>query len=502
MWPRSTALALLSLAALAAPAAAKELWEYDWIELRTPHFVIASALSEKKTRELGTELEEFRYLLGQFSTIKRFDERIPTKIYLLPRAEKDLGFDGKLDAYFLPGMRANYAAVLPAGSFTDEGLKHEYIHFLVRNQGRLQYPPWFDEGFAEFFSTLRVKGTRVELGKPSSNRVEWLVNNPIWLSYQRVLNVREPHELGIDQGAMFYAQSWLLVHYLMLANGEFGKRNLEFLRRCEGGEPVSPAFQAAFGIEVGSLATRLQRYMGKLPYYNGPAEHLPEFETKTRPIAREEIGAALGALALLTRSPAAARSYYEAALAANPSYGPALTGIGDIDKFAGRFDEAKPYYEKAIALEPNEESHELDYAEYFLDLARVRAQRDGGHTSDSTRADLGEARKHFARAYNPEVLALNGATYLFAGEDATKGVESLEAALALVPSQEQIRGLLAQAYIAAGEREKARKQLEILLAWAHPESVEPIQKLLDLLNAEPPAPSPPQADAGGSSGQN
>jgi tetratricopeptide (TPR) repeat protein len=59
------------------------------------------------------------------------------------------------------------------------------------------------------------------------------------------------------------------------------------------------------------------------------------------------------------------------------------TGIGDIHKFAGRFDEAKPLHEKAIALEPANENPELDYAEYFLELARKDDAAEGEKGGDS-----------------------------------------------------------------------------------------------------------------------
>jgi tetratricopeptide (TPR) repeat protein len=423
------------------------------------------------------------------SNIGRFEERIPTKIYLLPKADKDLGFNGLIAGYFSGGMRANYAAIIPSGSYSDEVLKHEYVHFLIHNRDRLLYPTWFDEGFADLLATLRVKNGTLEYGKPMDARIGWLVNAP-WLSYKTVLNARDTGDFGRDRGAQFYAQSWLLVHYLNIANPDFSRKGTDFLERREQGEPVESAFGAAFGIQVSSLSVKLQRYLSKLPYYKGKlTKPLPTVEAKTRPLGRSEIAAQLGVLALRTQGAEAAEHYFEAALAADPNYGSALTGVGDVHKFAGRFEQAKPYYEKAIALEPDDENHELDYAEYFLDLATRESEREGAQDSERIREQLVEARRHFMRAYklnpeNPEVLALNGATYLFDGEDAAKGLESLEAAHEMLPSQAEIRHLLARGYIAAGETEKARRELETLLAWTHSEGVDAIRALLESLGEE------------------
>jgi tetratricopeptide (TPR) repeat protein len=479
------AVAVLALFVSAAPARAKELWEYDWIEVRTPHFAIASAQSEERTRELAVDLENFRMLAEKLTNIGRFEERIPTKIYLLPKSEKDLGFTGLIAGYFSGGMRANYAVIAPTGSYSDEVLKHEYVHFLIHNRDRALYPTWFDEGFADLLATLRVKGARFEYGQPVPTRIDWLLHVP-WLPAKKLLETRDTSKLGRDRGAMFYAQSWLLVHYLMIGNEGFGAKNADFLARRERGEAVLPAFEAAFGIKPSSLTLKLQRYLPRLVYYTGTLKQAPApVEVSVRPLARAQIAAALGTLALLSRGAEAASTYYGAALAADPEHGPALAGVADVHKFAGRFAEAKPYYEQAIALEPHDENHELDYAEYFLDLARKYAAEGGD--AETLRAHLAEARKHFMRGYqinpdNPEILAMNGATYLFEGEDAIRGVESLEAAHALLPAQKQIRQLLAQAYIAAGESAKARAQLETLLAWTHAGGVEEIRALLDSLD--------------------
>ncbi len=478
---------------LALPASAKELWQYDWIEVRTPHFVIASAQDAEDTNELARELEDFRRLVEMLTNIGRFEERVPTKIFFLPRRESDLGFNANIAGYFESGMRANYAATVPTGSYSDEILKHEYIHFLIHNRDRLLYPTWFDEGFADFFASMSVRGQRFEYGKPMDARVSWLVNSP-WLSYKTVLQARDTSALGRDRGAMFYAQAFLLVHYLVLENGDFGRRNGDFLKRRERGEPPLDAFEAAFGLDPDLLTGKLMRYLPKLKFYKGTLKQpLPPVEAKTRSLQPPEIAAALGTLALQVQGADAARKYYEAALAADADYGPALTGVGDLHKFAGRFAEAKPYYEKAIALEPEDENHELDFAEYFLDLASQ--EKDAGMRAEAAR----EARRHFMRAYqlnpdNPETLAMNGASYLVEGEDAAKGVESLEVAHQLLPSQTQIRLLLARGYIAAGDTEKARSQLEVLLAWTHAGGVDEIRALLDSLSAASP-PSAERAEA-------
>ena len=48
---------LLAAWGAALPAAGGEPWDRDWVEVRTEHFVIESALSEHRTLELASDLE-------------------------------------------------------------------------------------------------------------------------------------------------------------------------------------------------------------------------------------------------------------------------------------------------------------------------------------------------------------------------------------------------------------------------------------------------------------
>ena len=117
---------------------AMEVWERDWIQVRSPHFTVNSALSEKRTVELVTDLENFRRVVELITNMQRFEERIPTRIYMLPIKKSDFGITGSVAGYMLSGLRGNYAAMVPSGAFTDEVQKHEYVHFLVHNRGAPQ----------------------------------------------------------------------------------------------------------------------------------------------------------------------------------------------------------------------------------------------------------------------------------------------------------------------------------------------------------------------------
>lgn len=470
----------LLAATAAATAGAKEIWEGTWVEIRSEHFVLASALSQKQSIALALQLENFRAAVDLLTgaTAVAVEEPIPTKIYVLPRAEKALGFRSGLGGYFDQRMRANYAVMIPAGSYSDEILKHEYTHYLIANRDTRQFPGWLNEGVSEVFSTLRADGSLVEYGRPPEGRVSNLVSLD-WISFKSVLDTT-PSRMTPRVAAMFYAQSWLLVHYLMVGrgSGDFPADVADYLSRLEAREPPLAAFESAFELEVGSLERRLIDYARNLKYYRLSLQTpFEETALRTREMPVDEVAAQVGLLALLQGNYDDAQEFFEASLAENPDNADALIGIADLNKFAERYEEAAPLYERALALEPNDAEHLLDYAEYLLDRAEVE------ESTDTRRQLLVEARRQFARSYridasNPETLAMNGRTYLFQGEDVAMSLPSLEEAHALLPSQPDIQIVLAQAYVAAGDGARARDLLERLLATSHEDRAEQLEKLL------------------------
>jgi len=476
-WPR-TLVACLLLITSSFTADAKEIWEGSWVEIRSEHFVLASGLSEERSIKLALQLENFRAAVDALTGVKGVEEPIPTKIYVLPRAEKALGFNGSLGGYFKARMRANYAVMIPSGSYSDDILKHEYTHYLISSRDHRPYPGWLNEGLAEVFSTLLVDDDVVEFGRAPEGRVNNLVALD-WISFQSILDGSRSRMNG-RVAAMFYAQSWLLVHYLMMGDaGQFSAKTADYLSRLEHAEPPLAAFEAAFGVEVDALERRLiayaQKQMGFLRFsLKAP---FAAADLRTRAMKPDEVAAQVGLLAMLQGNYDDAEEFYEAALDENPDNASALVGIADLHKFADRYDEAAPLYERALALEPNDADHLLDYGEYLLDRAVVEP------SADARRLLLVEARRQFARSYqlnpsNPETLSQNGITYLFEGEDVAKGVQSLEQAYDLLPSQLDIQVALAQAYVAAGNTEDARALLERLIATTHAELAEQLEKLL------------------------
>ena len=473
--------AVISFAAVTSDA--KELWERRWIEVKTPHFKIVSAIPEARSVALANELEAFRSAVEIITNIGRFEDRVPTFVYVLPHSVKALGFSSGIVGWFDAEMRANYALVIPSTQTPlDDVLKHEYVHFLLHNRDERSYPTWFDEGFAELLATITVREGTIDYGLPPKGRIPNLMQLN-WLPFDRLLRTNDIWRLTPVQQAAFYAQSWLLTHYLM--NSEqirWQAASASFLGSVDQGVEPTVAFERAFGINVAGLKPKLANYIDDLRYMRMRLKQpLPVPTTTTAEISKESIATQLGNLYLTRSSTDHAKRAWEAALAFNPNNVVALVGLGDLLKFESKFEDAHPYYEKAIALDPDNAYSELDFAEYFSD--RARAQKDPATVA----ADLAEARRHFARSFKldpnvPETLAMNGETYLIDGTQPAKAVGSLTLAHQMLPSHGGIRYMLAKAHAKNNDTDDAIRLLRSVIAWGHAaDSTEEARALLQQL---------------------
>lgn len=481
---RAPSVSLLLLLALGCTT---PLHENAWIEVRTPHFVIWSALDEGRSVALGRELESFRQVVLLLTNVGRVEPRVPTFIYALPAPESRVGLPSKLGGFFRAGLRANHAVVRPVGRSLGDILYHEYTHFLVANRDARSYPLWFNEGFAELLSSLEAEGNTIRVGMAPEGCVQALGQD--WISFREVLTQRDYDRPGVWR-SLFYAQSWALVHYLTWGREgrDFARENQRYLELIKGGADEEEAFEVAFGIPVRKLKREIQSYLRRgVPYRELTLrEPLEDADIRVRALAPDEIAQGLGELALEVVDLEAAREWFEAALVANPGSARATAGLANTTKLENRWDEAGALFERALELAPDDPLTLLDAAKYFHD----RAEASGDAVE--RRGFLRSARIHYARAHSlapddPETLTLYGSTFLAEGEDTSKGLDALEAAHGLLPGLPHVKFQLARAYVVLDRRDEALPLLRSVVAWSHGEHTA-AQELLESLTtaaAEP-----------------
>jgi hypothetical protein len=116
---------------------------------------------------------------------------------------------------------------------------HEYTHLLVNNTFK-NAPVWFNEGLAEYYSTFKITDDRkITLGTPIGNHV-YLLRDSKMLPLRTLFEVdhKSPHYNESKKQGIFYAQSWALMHYLLIGKTGFVAPLTRFLELQEANVPL------------------------------------------------------------------------------------------------------------------------------------------------------------------------------------------------------------------------------------------------------------------------
>jgi len=442
-----------------------------WVAVSSPHFEILSTMKAEEVVTLAEDLERFRALIHTVTKAPRVEPPIPTRITAFARRSEIAPFRSSRSAvgFFDAGLREN-AVVLTDysnGLGASEIILHEYVHFVLRNGTDWNYPIWYDEGFAEFLSTTRVRDGRLVLGLfpvARTNAFRYLK----WIPMERIVAAKSYADFRGNEIFMFYAQAWALVHYLTLGRGDAVSMSADltrYLQNLELGLSPAAAFEDAFGMSTEDAGHRTIRALeGRDLRAIGLPLTLLEYDRSAPSVrvpVREEVSLRLGQLLLRrgSRSTESAREYFQDALAVDPGNARAHAGVGDSLKFEQRWEEAEPHFRRAVEIDPEDAWVQLDLAEFLHD--RALAEESG---AEARHALLREARDVYRRSLEiddsiPETWLMLGRTHLAAGEDASKGLELIQHAYRRLPAQAFVIESLAEAYVAVDQMGEARNVL-------------------------------------------
>jgi Protein of unknown function (DUF1570) len=246
-----------------------------WTKVRSNNFLLVGNASEKEIRDVAVRLEQFRDGFTRLFSGFRFSSAASTTVIVFKNNESFDPFkpvyQGKpnnVAGYFQSGDDVNYITLTTAQTADDpyHTIFHEYVHLLMHNTIK-NLPPWFDEGLAEYYSTFGVgdNGRKVWLGKLIPNHLQ-LMHTDRWLPLQTLIGVdrKSPYYNERDKTGMFYAQSWALVHYLILGNDRKRQRQIgTYLELLRDGAKPDRAFAEAFHTEYHALESELPAYLAR-----------------------------------------------------------------------------------------------------------------------------------------------------------------------------------------------------------------------------------------------
>lgn len=218
---RRSILSLYVAACLAVPLA--HAAEPRWIRVSSSHFHVVTNGDQKQAHEVVARFEQMRSVFAQLLMRSHVNMPEPVEIIAL-RSQEDYSAvapvrSGPLlsEAFFIPGEDRYYFVLNLSKNESWRAVSYDFAKMLLN----YNYPPvqaWFDEGFAQYFSSLRL-GRNVEIGgeplSPADREhpfIPLLGSHP----WSGTAPLSAPANQPVD--ATLSAESWLVMHYLINQN--------------------------------------------------------------------------------------------------------------------------------------------------------------------------------------------------------------------------------------------------------------------------------------------
>ena len=287
--PISSLLVMLLsvLPSAAAPAAEQS----PWLEIHSMHFTIITDAGDKKGKEVALRFEQMRAVFATLLMKDRLNEPVPLTILAFKNdktyyqsAPLRQGQPIDVPGFFLPSDDQNFIVLNLFEEESWRAVAHEFAHLLL-NYNYPVAPGWFDEGLAEYFSSIRLDDKKYEIGgdpelhsaftedllqnqqqvrNPPKSLTE-LLSGQVWLALPDLLTMKHDTSTYTEgtHHTLFYAQSWMIVHYL-LHEKKLPETGTYFDLVENQHVPVEEAIQKAYGVTPAQFDQAVKDYFHSL----------------------------------------------------------------------------------------------------------------------------------------------------------------------------------------------------------------------------------------------
>jgi len=468
---------LLSLAPLAASGQppGHQLTQRPWFETRTAHFDAFSCGTTQQVARLLERLEQFREAYYQLAGAQAVASP-PIVVMAFPDHETMRPFlplyQGKpanLSAFFMRGSDENLIALSLADSESRslEVVFHEYSHLLFRHNERF-WPLWLKEGMAEIYSTFEVTGPHsVRIGKPIEHHLQLLAHSPMMpLSQLFAVTHNSPAYNERNRQGIFYSESWLLAHYLMIADS--GARKARFgqlTALLRQGQSPEEAFTNAFHTTLPAMQAELRRYLERGKFASLDLTVSGDLATTramvTRPMVPVEIWFRLGDQLLRVDRLDNAESYFAQAQKIAPRSPLPLEGLGLLAAEQEKTEESARLLREALQRGSISFLAHYMYARETYKLTAKSPDKYSALDKDQADAIRSELQKSVALMpdFGPAQHLL-GFLEMVQGENLSAAEQHLKKAIQLEPENPSYLLSLAQVQLRKNDPDAARHTLE------------------------------------------
>ena len=288
--PRCVALLALTFCLRAAAAT-----EPPWLEIHSAHFTVITDAGEKKGREVALHFEEMRAVFGSLLGKDRLQQSIPLtilafkndKMYYQMAPLRHIPDNPQPQPITAPGffLSSDDQDFIVLNLFEVDpwnAVAHDFAVMLLN----YNYPlaqGWFDEGLAEYFSSIHIDNKEVAIGgdpelnptvkedlignlqdaRPAKSLTELLAAE-VWMAPPDLFSVKHdpsPRNAGTHH-TLYYAESWMMMHYLLHAK-KLPETGAYFDLVLNRHVAVEDAIKQAFGMSSAELEQAVKDYFHK-----------------------------------------------------------------------------------------------------------------------------------------------------------------------------------------------------------------------------------------------
>jgi hypothetical protein len=470
----------------AGATAVDDLAARSWIEVDSPNFRVVTEQPEDVARLMVTDLENLRYISSRLRGAKALDGPPLTIVAMGKRSFGSLGLPDTMRGVFTLG-RHGYAAIASIedyvkspdrSDFSRSTILHEYHHFLLHYAPETtSYPMWYDEGMAEYWSSLLIEDGKAWFGHPveGGNREYWLVNQMGRVSFDTqtlfsttALKFDGARNSNEDIGR-FYGRSRYAIHYFQ-SSPALRQQLANYLRLHNMGLSQDQAVRLAFKKTYAELNEDMRLYAERRLTVRGfsigkDGLDLPQVTVK---ITRLDRAAAIAVLAdVIPRFGRSASAVAKELVAANLALHPDDPGANVLALAAHVVDDGATRLPALLARHPNDARLLTARADAVSRdaYARISAGAPGWGTP------LREARTLYRRAIAADPsdpLPYHGLGFLNlalpADEPPQEGIACLDTAVLFEPTPDTFRAL-AKLYLRDKQLPLALKSMRSAVAF-------------------------------------
>ena len=447
--------------------------ESQWVEVRSPNFSVVTDAGEKRGREVAMRFEQMQAVFGALMTKANVNLPVPLQIVAF-RNTKEMRqvaplFNGKptqVAGLFQGGEDRSFIMLDMSVENPWVVVFHEYAHQLMDGNLPGDFAPWFEEGFAEYFSSIEVDSKEAQVGKIPN--YEYAILEQVGMmkiaDLLRVQQNTSTYNESGDHRTTFYAESGILMHYIY-DNNLLPKVGIYFDLTLSQHKSIEDAVEQAFGMNTQQFDRTLRNYAasGRFKYYPIPTPpSIASSNYTVTPLATATGNAVLADIHLHTRDyQERALTEFQDILKSDPNNLAACRGLGYAYLQKQDFTQAREYFKRASQLDSKDPR-----VHYYNALLITRESGFGAN------ADVPAITKELETSISLDpTFADSYALLAFAqstsGDTAT-AIATMRKAIAISPRNESYLFNLANLYMAKRQPDQTIALLQALQVTDNP----------------------------------